>query len=157
MGVHMLRTRLTDLLGCRIPLQQAGMGGAASPGLAVAVAEAGAVGMLGGAFIPAPGLAVTLDDMSRRSTGVFGVNFVMPFVDRDAVVEAARRARIVEFFYGDPEPGLIEIAHQGGALACWQAGSREEAVAAAEAGCDVVVVQGLEAGGHVRGQLGLLP
>jgi NAD(P)H-dependent flavin oxidoreductase YrpB (nitropropane dioxygenase family) len=44
-----------------------------------------------------------------------------------------------------------------GALACWQVGSRDEAVAAAEAGCDLIVVQGIEAGGHVRGRIGLLP
>jgi NAD(P)H-dependent flavin oxidoreductase YrpB (nitropropane dioxygenase family) len=43
------------------------------------------------------------------------------------------------------------MVHAGGALACWQVGSREEAIAAAEAGCDFVIAQGVEAGGHVRG------
>ena len=44
----MLATRFTELVGCRIPIQQAGMGGTAGPELAVAVAEAGGLGMLGG-------------------------------------------------------------------------------------------------------------
>src|SRR6266702_7787971 len=65
--------------------------------------------------------------------------------------------RIVDFFSADPDPALVDIAHRGGALACWQVGSLEEARAAAEAGCDVVAVQGVEAGGHIRGHSPLLP
>jgi NAD(P)H-dependent flavin oxidoreductase YrpB (nitropropane dioxygenase family) len=51
---------------------------------------------------------------------------------------------------------VIERIHDGGALAFWQVGSLREAKAAADAGCDVVVAQGLEAGGHVRGTTPLL-
>jgi nitronate monooxygenase len=47
--------------------------------------------------------------------------------------------------------------HAGGALACWQVGSRDEALAAARAGCDLIVAQGVEAGGHIRGRIGLFP
>src|SRR5262244_1238589 len=68
-----------------------------------------------------------------------------------AVAAAAARAQIVDFFWADPDPALVELAHRGGALACWQVGSLDEAKAAADAGCDVVVVQGIEAGGHIRG------
>src|SRR5207245_1761511 len=60
----------------------------------------------------------------------------------------------VEFFYEDPE--LVEIAHAGGALVSWQTGSGPEAVAAERAGCDLIVAQGTEAGGHVRREIGLL-
>jgi nitronate monooxygenase len=62
----------------------------------------------------------------------------------------------VEFFYGAPDADLVGLAHQGGAIAAWQVGSQSEAVAARDAGCDVVIVQGVEAGGHVRGKVGLL-
>jgi NAD(P)H-dependent flavin oxidoreductase YrpB (nitropropane dioxygenase family) len=51
----------------------------------------------------------------------------------------------------------VELVHGGGALASWQVGSRDEAIAAERAGCDLVVAQGVEAGGHVRGRIGLLP
>ena len=44
---------------------------------------------------------------------------------------AAHTARVVEFFYGWPDRALVDIVHRGGALACWQVGSCEEAVAAA--------------------------
>lgn len=51
----------------------------------------------------------------------------------------------------------MALAHAAGALAVWQVGSGNEAAAAADAGCDLVVAQGVEAGGHVRGTIGLLP
>src|SRR5205807_1797007 len=75
----MLQTKFTELLGCKVPLQQAGMGKIASPALATAVAEAGGLGMVSG------------------------------------IGAAAERA-----------------------------------------GCDLIVAQGTEAGGHVRGKIGLL-
>ncbi len=69
---------------------------------------------------------------------------------------AGRRARVVEFFWAWPDPALIETVHEQGALVSWQVGSREEAVAAAAAGSDLIVAQGMEAGGHVRGKIGIL-
>jgi NAD(P)H-dependent flavin oxidoreductase YrpB (nitropropane dioxygenase family) len=57
----------------------------------------------------------------------------------------------VEFFYGDPDSELVAMVHDAGALAGWQAGSVDEAQAATRAGCNFVVIQGTEAGGHVRG------
>src|SRR2546426_755377 len=55
-----------------------------------------------------------------------------------------------------PDAELVEIAHAGGALVSWQLGSAAEATAAERAGCDLIVAQGTEAGGHVRGKIGLL-
>jgi NAD(P)H-dependent flavin oxidoreductase YrpB (nitropropane dioxygenase family) len=71
----------------------------------------------------------------------------------------SRRAapRIVEFFYGEPQRALVDEAHALGALVSWQVGSLDEAIAAEAAGCDFVIAQGTEAGGHVRGQTSLLP
>ena len=153
----MLATRFTSLVGCRLPLQQAGMGTVAMAPLVLAVAEAGGLGMLGGVMLPPQVLAGMLDDLAARTRGAFGVNFLIPFLDRDAVPVAATRARVVEFFYGEPEAALVDAVHTGGALACWQVGSLGEAIAAARAGCDLIVAQGTEAGGHVRGRVGLLP
>ncbi|MCI4348331.1 MAG: nitronate monooxygenase, partial [Thermoplasmata archaeon] len=68
----------------------------------------------------------------------------------------ASRARVVEYFYEDPHPALVKAAHTGGALVSWQVGSSEEAIAAERSGCDFIVAQGTEAGGHVRGKIGLL-
>lgn len=147
----MLRTAFTDLVGCTVPIQLAAMGNVGSAESAVAVSRVGGFGM-----VPGPQPAEALGRLRDQTGGSFGVNFLMPFVDRAAVEMAASRAKLIEFFYGAPDASLIEVAHSSGALACWQVGSREEAVRAATAGCDVLVAQGREAGGHVRGQLGLL-
>jgi NAD(P)H-dependent flavin oxidoreductase YrpB (nitropropane dioxygenase family) len=152
----MLATPFTTLVGCEVPLQQAGMGGVATAALAAAVASAGGLGMIGGVMVPPPVLAAMLDGIERPARGAIGVNFLMPFVERAAVEVAASRARVVEFFYGEPDPSLVELVHGGGALAAWQVGSVEEARAAVRAGCDFIVAQGTEAGGHVRGRTGLL-
>src|SRR5207249_11220110 len=93
----------------------------------------------------------------------FGANFLIPeaFVSdldeiREQVETASKLVKVVEFFYRQPDPSLVDLVDEGGALASWQVGSNEEAVAAAEAGCDIIVAQGVEAGGHVRGKGGLL-
>jgi NAD(P)H-dependent flavin oxidoreductase YrpB (nitropropane dioxygenase family) len=152
----MLPTTFTTLVGCTAPVQQAGMGGVATLDLAAAVARAGGLGMLGGVRLPAPVLADILDRLQMQTSGAYGVNFLMPFLDRQSVEVAACKARVVEFFYGDPDAGLVTLVHAGGALACWQVGSVDEARAAADSGCDLIVAQGVEAGGHVRGRIGLL-
>lgn len=140
----------TDLVGCARPLQLAAMGGPSSVELASAVSEAGGLGMLAGSGVPVEMLTTEIDRM--KPTGKpFGVNFIVPFVYLPAVEVAARGAPVVEFFFGDPDPSLVEIAHRGSALVSWQVGSADEAHTAAAAGCDLIVVQGMEAGGHVRG------
>ena len=152
----MLTTRFTDRVGCELPIQQAGMGGVAGPDLAVAVSAAGGLGTVALHMMPAPMVAETLDAMSLRTTAPLAFNVLVPFVDREAVAAASSRCRLVEFFYDEPDAALVRIAHEGGALAAWQIGSRAEAEAARDAGCDIVIVQGVEAGGHVRGSVGLL-
>jgi nitronate monooxygenase len=142
----------TDLVGCRLPLQLASLGGPiGTPALAAAVSEAGGLGM-----IPNPTSVAEVEQCVESARALttcpIGIGFLVPFLGRDAVKAAARSADVVEFFYGDPDPDLVQLAKGGGALAGWQTGSVLEAVAAAKAGCDFVVVQGVEAGGHVRGR-----
>jgi nitronate monooxygenase len=154
----MLTTPFTELLGCRVPLQQAPMGGVTTPELVAAVAEAGAVGMVPAQMLPAEALEALLDDLAGRTSGVVGVTFLLPFGADPACVEvAAAKAALVDFYYDDPDPDLVDRAHRGGALASWQVGSAAEALAAADAGCDLVTVQGMEGGGRIRGRVALLP
>jgi nitronate monooxygenase len=146
--------RFVEMCGCRYPLQQAGIGGLTTPGVAIAVAEAGGLGMLSGAVGP-DALEVQLDAVP--SGAAVGVNFLVPFLDRRALDAAGPRTHFIEFFWGTPDAELVEVVHDHGARAAWQVGSTEEARAARDAGCDVVVAQGIEAGGHVRGTTALLP
>ena len=144
----------TDLVGCELPLQLAGMGGVSTPELAAAVSDAGGLGMLGAAGVPIVMLGEQLE-MLKATGKPFGVNFLMPFLDPEALALAAGVARVVEFFFGDPDRSLVETARRGGALVSWQIGSVEEARHAKDAGCDIIVAQGTEAGGHVRGRTNL--
>jgi len=148
-------TRFTALVGCRLPIQQAGMGAVSTPALAAAVARAGGLGMIGAAGLDARQLASAM--AAAGPDARIGVNFLVPFLDLAAVDVAAAHSALVECFYGDPDSPLVARVHDGGALAAWQVGSRDEALAAEAAGCDVVVVQGVEAGGHIRGTSPLAP
>jgi NAD(P)H-dependent flavin oxidoreductase YrpB (nitropropane dioxygenase family) len=113
--------------------------------------------MIGGVRMGAKVLGEELDPLPRQTRSRIGVNFLVPFLDRESLEIAASRVRVVEFFFGEPDADLVERAHGADALAAWQVGSVEEARAAAGAGCDFLVAQGIEAGGHVRGRIGLLP
>lgn len=150
-----IHTQFTELVGCEVPIQQAPMGGISTPELAAAVCGAGGMGMLAAS---ADELTADVESVLAAAAGrPFGVNFLVPFFDRAMVDAVAERVRLMEWFWGEPDPALVALAHDAGALAAWQVGSRDEAVAAADAGCDVIVAQGAEAGGHVRGTIGLLP
>src|SRR5215831_14375750 len=162
-GNAMITTRFTELVGCSVPIQQAGMGAVASPELAAAVSEAGGLGMIGMARTGGRtlrGLSLQLDRIRALTSRPFGLNFIVLPEDIETAEPgcfelAARSARIVEYFYGWPDRKLVDLTHEGGALVSWQVGSREEAIAAAEAGCDLIVAQGIAAGGHIRGTIGL--
>ena len=102
-----------------------------------------------------------LDQLRTLTTKPLGVNFIvapqlLKRLDLRCVEIAARAARVVEFFYGTPDHRLVDMAHEGDALVSWQIGSPEEAEVAATAGCDFVVAQGVEAGGHLRGTIGMM-
>jgi nitronate monooxygenase len=62
---------------------------------------------------------------------------------------------VIDFFYHEPDSSLVKTVHSENALASWQVGSKKETLAAADAGCDHIIAQGIEAGGHIRGSIGL--
>jgi len=152
-----MQTRFTRLVGCSVPIQLAPMGAISSPDLAVAVADAGGVGTVTSLGARPDVFLARLDDMRRRTDGVLSANVLLPDVDTGFLTAVAEQVRLLDFFWFDPQPQLVEVVHRAGALAGWQVGSVEEARAAADAGCDVVTVQGVEAGGHVRGYEPLFP
>ena len=137
-----METRFTSLVGCRLPFQLAPLGGVGTTELAAAISAAGGLGMVPYGVAPPDAML-----------GPAGVGFLMPYLPGvQAVAQAADGVRVLDFFEGDPDPRLVEVCHRAGALASWQVGSVEEAREAEVAGCDLVVVQGVEAGGHVRGR-----
>src|SRR5206468_3975919 len=91
---RMIETRFTQLVGATVPIQVASMPGVSTIELVAAVANAGAVGMLGASMFSAEQLDAELARVATATSGVFGVNFLMPFLDPKCVAVAARRARI---------------------------------------------------------------
>lgn len=152
-----LPTAFTDLVECRLPLQLAPMGGGVGgPELAIAVCEAGGLGMISAADLRPMTEQLALVD--GRTSAPYGVAFFgWDVANRAADLDmAAEHVRVIDLFWGEPDAAVVERIHAGGALVFWQVGSGNEALAARDAGCDAVVVQGVEAGGHVRGTTPLL-
>ena len=143
--------RFTELVGSRLPLQQAGMSGPATSTLAAAVSNAGALGMIG---VGRQQLAVVnryLDEVATLTAEPVGCTCIAHFVLPEVVELLAQRLSIVEFFYEWPEPARVPPM----VICGWQVGSVDEAKAAVDAGCRYVIAQGMEAGGHVRGHVPL--
>ena len=139
-----------ELLRCELQIQLAPMGSvAATPALPLAVAAAGGHGMYPALALPPAAIAPVVDALADR-TGAFGLNFIVPLMDRASLDLAVQRAPYIDFFLADPDPALVEIVHAGGAICGWQVESDREARAAAAAGCDVVIAKAWESGGRKR-------
>jgi nitronate monooxygenase len=139
-----------ELLRCEQPIQLAPMGSvAATPSLPLAVATAGGHGMYPALGLPPAAIAPVVDALAER-TGAFGVNFIVPLMDRGSLELAVGRAPYIDFFLADPDPALVEIVRASGAVCGWQVESEREARAAEAAGCDVVIAKAWESGGRKR-------
>ena len=121
------------------------MGAIARHELAAAVSEAGGLGTIGGARAP---IAEELAAARRLTSRPVAVNLVLPLL-RPGDVQAAAAADVIVTFWGKPR-------RLAGGTWVHQCGSVEEARAAAAAGADAVIAQGVEAGGHVRGRTPML-
>lgn len=154
-----LHTPVCDLLCCDTPIVLAGMGGVARSQLVAAVSEAGGFGFLGMVREP-PSLIVSEIAAVRAATArPFGVN-VIPAATEPALLEAqidaciAARVHAVTLFW-DLAPQVAARLRRAGILVACQVGSAAEGRAARDAGCDILIAQGWEAGGHVRGRTAL--
>ncbi|HZX54031.1 MAG TPA: nitronate monooxygenase, partial [Ilumatobacteraceae bacterium] len=95
----MTANRFTELIGCRLPVQQAGMSGTATPALAAAVANAGGLGMIGIGRQQFDVIERYLDEVDALTTNPVGCSCIGHFVRPEVVELAASRLPIVEFFY----------------------------------------------------------
>ena len=149
-------TPLCRELGISFPVWNAGMGGGlAGVNLAAAVSNAGGLGVLGMGGLPAPATREQIHQLRSLTQRHFGVNIIMPLMD-DQQIQCCldEKVPLLILFWGDPSP-YVEKAHSVGTKIAVQAGSVDEAKAAAAAGVDAVIAQGVEAGGHVRGTTAL--
>jgi NAD(P)H-dependent flavin oxidoreductase YrpB (nitropropane dioxygenase family) len=152
-----LRTPLCDLLAIDVPIIQAAMGGASCPPLAAAVSNAGGLGMLAITWFELDVMRAFLRETRGLTDRPFGVNLALAWPPEERLAMALEEgARIVSLFWGDATP-WVERIHRAGALCLHTVGSAAEARRARDAGVDVIVAQGWEAGGHVWGEVATLP
>lgn len=148
-----LSTRLTERLGIAVPVTQAPVGSASCPALAAAVSNAGGLGMLAISWASPAAIRDAIRETKTLTSRPFGVNLVLELPQEERLAVAlAEGVRLVSFFWGDPAPYVTSV-HAAGGLVFHSAGDVAEAKAGVEAGADVVVAQGWEAGGHVRGEV----
>ena len=145
----MLQTPLCSLLGISVPIIQGPLGGPWPPSvrLAAAVSEAGALGSLPTALRPAEQVREDIAALRELTERPYAVNHTMkPFVE-DVFAEIVRAAPSVVSFALGCRPDLIARVHDAGSLFVQQVHTTAQAARAVEAGADVIVAQGGEAGG----------
>ncbi|MFM7224744.1 MAG: NAD(P)H-dependent flavin oxidoreductase [Actinomycetota bacterium] len=145
-----MRTRLTEMLGIEHPVMLAGMGGVSYHRLVAAVSEAGGIGTLGAATMGSEELEAEMAAVRERTDRPFGVDLLAALPNR--MLEDARRivaggATLFVAGLGVPRD-VIEVLHAGNVIVASMCGKVRHAIAAREAGCDLVIAQGTEAGGH---------
>ena len=150
-----LRTPVCALLGCDYPVVLAGMGGVARSELVAAVSEAGGFGFLGMVREPPDLMRAEISRVRFATRRNFGVNIIPAATSPDLLeaqieVLVEERVSTVALFW-DLQPNIVKRLTDSGCLVVCQVGSADEAPAAAAAGARIVIAQGFEAGGHVRG------
>jgi len=157
----MITTSLCPLLGITRPILNASMAGTATGKLAAAVSEAGGFGMIGGTT---PHGSEWLREQIRLArsltTRPFGVGFISSFPETEALARVALDEGVaaINHSFADPSP-FVEATHAAGAKLFVQVQTLELAIRAKEAGADVIIAQGSDAGGHAGlvGTFALLP
>ena len=153
-----MRTRLTDLLGVEHPVMLAGMGGVSYADLAAAVSSAGGFGCLGASTMGNDKMVEEMAAVRAVTDKPFGVDLLtaMPGGMTEQVklvIEGGASAFVAGL--GVPTE-VVDLCHDHDVVVVSMCGKVEHAVRAVEAGCDLVVAQGTEAGGHT-GQVASFP
>ena len=156
----MLHTYLTTSWGLHYPIIGAPMAYVGRGRLARAVTQAGGLGMFGiGSSESVEFLRQEVAIARGSDGGRFGIGMHTWAIEKrpdllDAAIEA--RPFLISISFGSPAP-YVERLHQRGILLATQVNTRAEAIQAEQAGVDLIVAQGTEAGGHVTGQVSTLP
>jgi NAD(P)H-dependent flavin oxidoreductase YrpB (nitropropane dioxygenase family) len=148
-----IRTPFTELLGIEHPVVCAGMGAGFADGeLAGRVSEVGGLGIVGASWLPPDKIAAMVQRAREITTKPIGVNLLL--FGNEELSDDVLRERPAVFSTAWPRDDqdlrtIFARAHDSGAKVMHMVPSLADAQRAAEAGADVIVAQGTEAGGHV--------
>jgi NAD(P)H-dependent flavin oxidoreductase YrpB (nitropropane dioxygenase family) len=145
----MLKTRLTEKLGCQYPIVQTAMGWIADPHLVAATGNAGGFGFLAGATIPPDEMEGVILETKALTSKPFGVNFHMYQPNAADIVDMVIDHGVRAVSYSrSPGPEFIRKLKDAGITCMPTVGLPKHAIKAVELGADVITVQGGEGGGH---------
>jgi NAD(P)H-dependent flavin oxidoreductase YrpB (nitropropane dioxygenase family) len=145
----MLKTRLTEKLGCQYPIVQTAMGWIADPHLVAATGNAGGFGFLAGATIPPEEMEGVILETKALTSKPFGVNFHMYQPNAADIVDMVIDHGVRAVSYSrSPGPEFIRKLKDAGVTCMPTVGLPKHAIKAVELGADVITVQGGEGGGH---------
>ena len=153
-----MQTRLTEMLGIEHPVMLAGMGGVSYSALVAAVSEAGGFGCFGASTMTSEELSQEIRAAKALTAKPLGVDLLTALPDRlleDVELLIREGASVFAAGLGVPRD-VISLCHEHSVLVLSMCGKVRHAIAAVEAGCDIVVAQGTEAGGHT-GQIATMP
>ena len=145
-----MQTRLTDLLQIEHPIMLAGMGGVSYHRLAAAVSQAGGLGCLGAGAMGAKEMVQEIRATKALTDKPIGVDLLTALPDqlvRNVEFMIEERVPVFVAALGVPS-AVIDLCHDNNIVVVNMCGRVRHALAAVEAGCDMVVAQGTEAGGH---------
>ena len=155
----MLKTRFTDLLNLDLPVMSAPMSNHSGGQLAAAVSLAGGLGTFGGTNDFGPEwLREQIAHVRSQTDLAFGLGFITQLIETNTTnfeIALEERVPVFVFSFADPGPWLPR-AKDAGAVTICQVQSLELARQSVDAGADVLLAQGNEAGGHTGG-MNLLP
>ena len=145
-----IHTKICDLLGVKHPVLLAGMGGVSYAEVCAAVSQAGGFGSLGMAGVAPRDIADQMARVRDLTDKPFGVDLLTAQPESltaavDVIIKGGAKAFIAGL--GVPVAIITELKQAGIVVMC-MAGNVRHAVKAAEAGCDVIIAQGTEGGGH---------
>ncbi len=145
-----MKTRLTEMLGIEHPVMLAGMGGVSYAPLAAAVSEAGGIGTLGASTMGPDQMVEQIAAVAAATDKPFGVDLLTAAPqDMTAKVRAIADGGGSLFVAGLGVPGeVIDLCHDLDIVVASMCGKVAHARRAVDAGCDLVIAQGTEAGGH---------
>ena len=147
--------RFTKVYNVTHPFVGAGMAFAASvPDLAIAVAQAGGVGSIAAGPLPAEVIGHLIREVRSKTAQPINVNFITFLTSPEQIqVCIEEQVPIVSFHWGHPSKEMIEQLHRAGIKVWEQVGSVADAQKAVADGIDLIIAQGIEAGGHNYGTL----
>lgn len=143
------KNRITELFGIDYPIVQAGMVWASGWRLASAVSNAGGLGLIGSGSMYPDVLREHIRHCKSATVRPFGVNvpLLYPDIDKHIQIIIEEGVKIVFTSAGNPKT-WTSVLKEKGITVVHVISSSKFAKKAVEAGCDAIVAEGFEAGGH---------